>query len=144
MVQFGMGGTTGFASSPGERFESYTAGLMRAVGHADRGEPPRLYCARLLMPGERESAEPMAARLVPDDVRSTHQRMHHLVANLPLSDRRVLTAVRDYALPVFEAHGGVQPGSWMTRESRRRASTSSGLPGSTAVSSESRTTARSR
>ena len=108
MVQFGMDETTGFALSPGERFEKYTSGLMRAVGHADRGEPLRLYCAGLLMPGERKSVEPMAARLVPDDVRSTHQRMHHLVADSPWSDKRVLTAVRDYALPVFEAHGGVQ------------------------------------
>jgi SRSO17 transposase len=108
MVQFGMDRTTGFAVSPGERFEKYTSVLMRAVGHADRAEPLRLYCAGLLLPGERKSVEPMAARLAPDDVRSTHQRMHHLVADSPWSDRRVLAAVRDYALPVFKAHGGVQ------------------------------------
>lgn len=98
----------GFAVSPGERFEKYTTVLMREVGHADRAEPLRLYCAGLLLPGERKSVEPMAARLVPQDVRSTHQRMHHLVADSPWSDRRVLSAVRDYALPVFKAHGGVQ------------------------------------
>lgn len=108
MVQFRMERTTGFAVSPGERFEKYTSGLMRAVGHADRAEPLRLYCAGLLLPGERKSVEPMAARLVPGDVRSTHQRMHHLVADSPWSDQRVLAAVRDYALPVFKAHGGVQ------------------------------------
>ena len=108
MVQFWMGRTTGFAVSPGERLEKYTSELMRAVGHADRAEPLRLYCAGLLLPGERKSVEPMAARLMPGDVRSTHQRMHHLVADSPWSDKHVLAAVRDYALPVFKAHGGVQ------------------------------------
>ena len=103
-----MDRTTGFAVSPGERFEKYTSVLMRAVGHADRAEPLRLYCAGLLLPGERKSVEPMAARLVPDDVRSTHQRMHHLVADSAWSDKRVLAAVREYALPVFKAHGGIQ------------------------------------
>jgi SRSO17 transposase len=103
-----MGKVSGFAISPDERFEKYTSRLMRAVGHADRAGPLRLYCAGLLLPGERKSVEPMAARLVPDDVRSTHQSMHHLVADSPWSDERVLAAVREYALPVFEAHGGVQ------------------------------------
>lgn len=98
----------GFAVSPEERFETYTSILMRAVGHADRAEPLRLYCAGLLLPGERKSVEPMAARLAPDDVASTHQSMHHFVADSPWSDERILTAVRNYALPVFEAHGGVQ------------------------------------
>src|SRR5450759_3601225 len=36
MVQFCMGRASDFAVSPGERFESYTAVLMRAVGHAAR------------------------------------------------------------------------------------------------------------
>lgn len=103
-----MATSTGFALSPSERFESYTSVLMQAVGHADRAEPLRLYCAGLLLPGERKSVEPMAARLAPGDVRSVHQRMHHLVADSPWSDRRLLAAVRDYALPVFGAHGGVQ------------------------------------
>ncbi len=101
----------GFAPLPGDRFERYTAELMRAVGHSDRAEPFRLYCAGLLLPGERKSVEPMAARLVPGDVRSAHQRMHHLVADSPWSDDRVLSAIRDYALPVFGAHGGV--GAWI-------------------------------
>ena len=94
--------------SPDERFEKYTSVLVRAVGHADRARPLRLYCAGLLLPGERKSVEPMAARLAPDNVRSTHQSMHHLVADSAWSDERVLTAVQEYALPVFRAHGGVR------------------------------------
>ncbi len=103
-----MGKEASYGASPSERFEKYTSMLTREVGHADRAEPLRLYCAGLLLPGERKSVEPMAARLVPDDVRSTHQRMHHLVADSPWSDKRVLAAAREYALPVFKAHGAVQ------------------------------------
>ena len=33
------------------------------------------YCTGLLLPGERKSAEPMAARLCPHDVRQTHQSL---------------------------------------------------------------------
>jgi SRSO17 transposase len=101
-----MGKEAIYGASPSERFEEYTSVLMREVGHADRAEPLRLYCAGLLLPGERKSVEPMAARLAPGRVRSTHQRMHHLVADSPWSDTRILAAVRGYALPVFEVHGG--------------------------------------
>jgi SRSO17 transposase len=101
-----MGKEAIYGASPSERFEKYTSVLMREVGHADRAEPLRLYCAGLLLPGERKSVEPMAARLTPGRVRSTHQRMHHLVADSPWSDTRILAAVRGYALPVFEVHGG--------------------------------------
>jgi SRSO17 transposase len=82
--------------------------LTTAIGHADRAKPLRLYCAGLLMPGERKSVEPMAARLEPDRVGAAHQQMHHFVADAPWSDEKVLAAVRQYALPVFEAHGGIQ------------------------------------
>jgi len=101
-----MGKEAIYGASPSERFEKYTSVLMREVGHADRAEPLRLYCAGLLLPGERKSVEPMAARLAPGRVRSTHQRMHHLVADSPWSDTRILAAVRGYALPVFKVHGG--------------------------------------
>ena len=36
----------------------------KAAGHADRATPLKLYCTGLLLPGERKSVEPMAARLV--------------------------------------------------------------------------------
>jgi len=41
-------------------------GLAQAAGHADRATPLKLYCTGLLLPGERKSVEPMAARLAPD------------------------------------------------------------------------------
>jgi SRSO17 transposase len=61
----------------------------------------------LLLPGERKSVEPMAARLCPDNVRQTHQSMHHVVAHAPWSDEDMLEAVRQYALPVMQRQGPV-------------------------------------
>lgn len=78
------------------------------LGHADRREPLRLYTTGLLLPGERKSVEPMAARLDPRHVRSRHQSLHHLVADADWDDTAVLAAVRDYALPALQQQGPVQ------------------------------------
>ena len=81
--------------------------LAKAAGHADRGVPLRSYCTGLLLPGERKSVEPMAARLAPENVRRMHQSLHHVVADAPWSDEEVLRAVRDYVLPVMQKKGPV-------------------------------------
>jgi SRSO17 transposase len=73
-----------------KRFAAYIDGLAKAAGHADRERPLKSYCAGLLLPGERKSVEPMAARLAPDNVRPTHQSLHHLVAAAPWSDEALL------------------------------------------------------
>ena len=39
------------------------------------------YCSGLLQTTGRNSVEPMAATLAPDDVRSLHQSLHHFVAD---------------------------------------------------------------
>ena len=53
-----------------------TDGLTKAAGHADYTVPLRNYCKGLLLPDERKSVEPMAARLVPDKIRRKHQSLH--------------------------------------------------------------------
>ncbi|MDO9159385.1 MAG: IS701 family transposase [Burkholderiaceae bacterium] len=63
------------------------------MAHADRAEPARWYLKGLMLPGERKSVEPMAARVQPDNVRSAHQSMHHLVADAAWSDEALLGAV---------------------------------------------------
>jgi SRSO17 transposase len=65
------------------------------------------YCSGLLLPGERKSVEPMAARLAPDNVRRTHQSLHHLVADAPWDDEEMLAEVRRQVLPTMEKHGPV-------------------------------------
>jgi len=65
------------------------------------------YCTGLLLPGERKSVEPMAARLAPDNVRRTHQSLHHLVADAPWDDEEMLAQVRRAVLPTMQKHGPV-------------------------------------
>jgi SRSO17 transposase len=83
-------------------------GLAKAAGHADRVAPLKAYCAGLLLPGERKSVEPMAARLAPDNVRRMHQSLHHLVADAPWRDEAILEQVRSYGLSAMKATGPVQ------------------------------------
>jgi len=61
----------------------------------------------LLLPGERKSVEPMAARLAPDNVRRMHQSLHHLVADAPWKDQEMLAQVRRHVLPTMQKHGPV-------------------------------------
>lgn len=100
------------AKSPeAERFEAYLKKLSVAVGHADRREPLRAYLTGLLLPGERKSVEPMAAKLDPLRVRARHQSLHHFVATAPWSEVELLRVARDYALSVFERHAPI--GAWV-------------------------------
>jgi SRSO17 transposase len=81
-----------------KRFAAYLNSLAQAAGHLDRGGPLKSYCKGLLLPGERKSVEPMAARLAPENVRRMHQSMHHLVADAAWSDEEMLQCVRGYTL----------------------------------------------
>jgi DDE superfamily endonuclease len=49
-----------------QRFAAYIESLAEAAEHADRHAPLKNYCTGLLLPGERKSVEPMAARLAGD------------------------------------------------------------------------------
>jgi SRSO17 transposase len=97
-------------SAPGpqeKRFAAYIEGLAIAAGHEDRNTPLKNYCKGLLLPGERKSIEPMAARLEPDSVQAMRQSLHHLAAKAPWSDEVVLEQVRNRVLPAMEKHGPV-------------------------------------
>jgi SRSO17 transposase len=85
----------------------YMDRLAKAAGHADRSVPLRSYCTGLLLPGERKSVEPMAARLAPENVQRMHQSLHHVVADAPWSDEEVLRAVRNHALSAMQRKGSV-------------------------------------
>jgi SRSO17 transposase len=98
------------SSAPGgqeQRFAAYLDRLAQAAEHADRVEPLKSYCKGLLLPGERKSVEPMAARLAPHDVRQTHQSLHHLVAHAAWSDEALFEQVRQSILPQMEKNGAV-------------------------------------
>jgi SRSO17 transposase len=97
-------------SAPGsqeKRFAAYIEGLAIAAGHEDRQAPLKSYCRGLLLPGERKSIEPMAARLDSENVQPMRQSLHHLVAKAPWSDEALLERVRSYALPAMRKQGPV-------------------------------------
>jgi len=82
-------------------------GLAQAAGHEDRQVPLKNYCKGLLLPGERKSIEPMAARLDPTKVQPMRQSLHHLVAKAPWSDEALLEQVRKEVLPAMQKQGPV-------------------------------------
>jgi len=95
-------------SAPGpqeRRFAAYIEGLAIAAGHEDRHTPLKNYCKGLLLPGERKSIEPMAARLDPKNVQPMRQSLHHLVAKAPWSDGTLLDEVRNHVLPTMQKEG---------------------------------------
>ena len=97
-------------SAPGpqeKRFAAYIEGLATAAGHEDRQAPLKSYCKGLLLPGERKSIEPMAARLDAENIQPMRQSLHHLVAKAPWSDAVLLGQVRNYVLPTMQKQGPV-------------------------------------
>ena len=90
------------------RFSDYVAGLASVIGHADRVEPLRNYCTGLLLPGERKSVEPMAARTAPARTAAQHQSLLHFVGVGEWSDEKVLGKVREIVLPALERHEPIE------------------------------------
>src|ERR1700688_3002724 len=90
------------------RFAVYVAGLAGVLGHADRIGPLRDYCTRLILPGERKSVEPMAAKTAPSRTAAQHQSLLHFVGIASWSDEKVLAKVREMVLPTIEKDGPIE------------------------------------
>jgi SRSO17 transposase len=95
-------------SGSAARFAQYVETITSSLGHADRAVPFRSYCAGLLLPGDRKSIEPIAARVEPARVQAAHQSLHHLVAKSDWSDDAVLAAVRGHVLPIIHKRGPIR------------------------------------
>src|SRR5262247_174191 len=90
------------------RFASYVEELASAMGHADRARPLRDYCTGLILPGERKSVEPMAARTDPARVSAQHQSLLHFVGAGGWSDEKVLAKISELVVPAITKHGPVE------------------------------------
>jgi SRSO17 transposase len=90
------------------RFEAYVEGLASVLGHADRTGPLRDYCTGLMLPGDRKSVEPIAAKTAPARTAAQHQSLLHFVGVAPWSDEKVLSKVRELVLPALEQHGPIE------------------------------------
>jgi len=93
------------------RLDEFVAGLVSALGHADRVVPFTSYFSCLFGDAPRKSVEPMAAQLAPATVSATQQSLLHFVGQSTWSDEAVLGAIRGYTLPVLESAGGIRV--WM-------------------------------
>jgi SRSO17 transposase len=90
------------------RFAAYLDAIVAVLGHASRAAAARAYCTGLLLPGERKSIEPMAARIAPGRVQAKHQSMHHVVAKAEWDDAALLRTARERVLPAIERRGPVR------------------------------------
>jgi SRSO17 transposase len=90
------------------RFAAYVEGLVSVIGHKDRAQPLRDYCAGLILPCERKSVEPIAAVTAPARVAAQHQSLLHFVGEGRWSDEKVLAKVRELVLPQIERHGPIE------------------------------------
>jgi SRSO17 transposase len=96
------------ASESESRFAAYVEGLVSVIGHADRAGPLHDYCVGLMLPGERKSVEPMAAKTAPARTSAQHQSLLHFVGEAAWSDEKVLTKVCTMVLPEIERHGPIE------------------------------------
>jgi SRSO17 transposase len=90
------------------RFTRYVEGLVSVIGHADRAGPLHDYCVGLMVPCERKSVEPIAARTAPAGTSAQHQKLLHFVGVAPWSDDKVLVKMREMVLPAIERQGQIE------------------------------------
>jgi SRSO17 transposase len=96
------------------RFAAFVEGLASVIGHADRIRPLRDYCTGLMLPGERKSVEPMAARTAPARTAAQHQSLLHFVGVATWPDETVLSKVREIVLPAIEKDGAIE--AWIIED----------------------------
>src|SRR3981189_1182639 len=90
------------------RFSAYVAGLSGVLGHAERIGRLRDYVTGLILPGERKSVEPMAAKTAPAQAAAQHQALLHFVGVAAWPDQKVLAKVREMVLPAIQQHGPIE------------------------------------
>ena len=73
-----------------KRLEYLLSQIGEGLGDKRRAEHLHGYVSGLLLPGERKSVEPMAAKIEPGNVMQRHQSLHHFVADSPWDDGTVL------------------------------------------------------
>jgi len=80
-----------------DQFAEFLEPLVAELGRSERREGAALYVQGLLMPGERKSIEPMAARL-----RTDSQKLQQFLADSPWDKQDVWRAIRREVIPVLE------------------------------------------
>ena len=103
-----------------QRFAEFAAGLAGTIGHRVRGRHLKEYCTGLLLPGERKSIEPIAAKIAPDQACAAHQSLLHFVNEADWPDAAHLDAwVRGLPLTVPSHAAFVDASAFGTASSTR-------------------------
>lgn len=79
------------------QFTKFMSPLVATLGRSERRRAAAHYVEGLLMPGQRKSIEPLAARLGVDS-----QVLQQLITSSPWSDESVWTAIRQEVIPHLE------------------------------------------
>jgi hypothetical protein len=90
------------------RLDAFTDGLataLRSAGWCGSTEAMGRYCLGLLLPGERKSMEPMAARIDPEHVQAQFSSLPRLITDSVWDHQAVLDAVRNFCLPQILTQG---------------------------------------
>ena len=103
-----LSGDARLASYGDARLASYLDAIVAGLRHARRAAAARAYGTGLLLPGERKSVAPMAARLEPAHVQAKPQSLHHVVAQAGWDDAALLAVVRAQVLGAMARHGLVR------------------------------------
>jgi SRSO17 transposase len=89
-----------------KRLNGYTSNLVMALqasGWCGSVEAFCRYCLGLMLPGERKSMEPLAARLDPENVQACYCTIQRLITDSEWDSQVLIGAVRDYCLPLMVA-----------------------------------------
>ena len=87
-----------------QRLDRYLDALVKALrssGWCGTMETFCSYCLGLLIPGERKSMEPVAARVDPEHVEARYASIQRLITDSKWDYQALLAAVRDYCLPLI-------------------------------------------
>ena len=87
------------------RFSGYLEHLSGCLSHADRVAPLRSYCTGLLLPADRKSVAPMAARLRPDRTSAQPRSLLHFVGQSPWDEKALPRAA---VLPVMTERQSIE------------------------------------
>src|ERR1700674_34832 len=90
------------------RFSAYVEGLASVVGHAERIGPLRDYCTGLILPGERKSVEPMAAKTAPARTAAEDPAVLLFFCVAGRAGGEVLAKVRQMVLPSMQRQGPIE------------------------------------
>src|SRR5216683_1366024 len=106
-------------SESGARFEKYVDALASVIGHADRIGPLHDYCTGLILPGDRKSVEPLAAKTDPSRMAAHHQYCGQLGKQANCQVAVTLSIANHHAsLPV--AYRLYLPKDWAEDDVRRK------------------------